>query len=196
VKGRPPINRKEEAFEPGGMNGTAIKPVHFDQGGPITFLPVAPKAYRNPPQHPLARAEAPHMEAHRLSDSSANKINLARAGGGIPLSFDRRSQAFTIPQEAMHGGRSVTVQAPISNHGGNLQSRGGNFGAGFGGSSGAHGSAGSSGGVHSGGASGDSGGGTHSGGGSSSAGAASSSASSSAVSSSGAGSAAGGSTHH
>ena len=80
---------------------------------------------------------------------------------GVPLGFNSKLQSFTMSKEVMHGSKTVTVSAPITNRGGTLQARGGSF-------TGGHGGFSSQGGSRSGG--GSSGGGSHGGGGSSSGG--------------------------
>jgi hypothetical protein len=160
VKGQPPINSKHEVFLVTGKNEVAVQPVKLDPSRPVEFLKEAPKEYRNASLRPLAPAEAPRMEAHALGHAPESKgVEVSRAA--IPIHFDAKSQSFTMPREVTHGGKTVTVNAPMTNHNGSLQARG----ASFGGGSGFHGSGGGS---HSGGSSSaSSGGGSHSGGGSS-----------------------------
>jgi hypothetical protein len=139
---------------------------------------------------PLTIAEVPHMEAHPFAyRQGAKGIDLSRAG--VPIRFDSKSQSFLVARQEMHGGRSATVFAPMSNHSGTLQARGGSFAGG----SGFHGgSSASAGGGSRGSGSGNSGGGgSHSGGGG---GGSTASSSSSAASSSSSGSSGGGGSHH
>jgi hypothetical protein len=202
VKGQPALNAKHIVFEVTGKNEIKLQPVRFDSSHPIEFLKEPPREYRNEALRPLARAEEPRMEAHVVNEPGRKGGEVSRAG--IPIHFDPKSLSFMAPREEMRGGKTATVFAPMTNHGGNLQSRAGSFsgGSGFrggssGGSSGGFhggGSSGSSGGSHGGGSSGGSGGGSRGGGGSSggsSAGSSSAGSSSSAVSSS-----SGGGSHH
>jgi hypothetical protein len=189
VKGRPPLNRKEEVFAVNTRHGLSIEPVKLDSARPIELLSVPPKEFRGAHLPPLSRAEEPRLAAHELKDAQGAKDAHAKAAG-IPLSFDHKSQSFTMAKQVMEGNKSTTVYAPVTNHGGNLQSRGGSYagGGGFsgGGSRGSGGGGSYGGGSHSGGGGGSNGGGSsgsgsHSGGGSSGG----SSASSSSVSSGG-----------
>jgi hypothetical protein len=159
VKGQPAVNAKHEVFVVTGKNEVAVQPEKLDPGRPVEFLKDAPKEYRNASLRPLALAESPRMEAHAYGHAQENKgVEVSRAA--IPIHFDARSLSFTMPKEETRGGKTVTVNAPMTNRGGSLQARGG---SGSGGSR----SSGSSGGGSRGGSSGSSGG-SHSGGGSSS----------------------------
>ncbi len=225
VKGRPPINRKDEVYTI-NKNGSSLERVKFDPTHPIEVLNSPPREFRNTFLRPLAKAEVPHMEARAirapltLAKGPVEKGPVAKGPSkgpsgalvtrpvSIPIRFDSKSQSFTMSKEVMHGGRSVTVSEPMSNHGGTLQARGGSFAGGHGGPSGGGGgsrggggggsaggghggSAGSAGGGHGGGGGGSSSGGGHAGGGGGS------SSGGSGASSGGAGGAsAGGGSHH
>jgi hypothetical protein len=165
VKGRPPINGKEEVFAVNNKNGLSLERVKFDPGHTIDVLKSPPREFRNAYLHPLARADAPRMEAHAMKEPLAGNKGVRAAN--VPIRFDSKSQTFMVSKQVMHGGKSATVSTPISNRAGNLQARGGSFAGGHGGGShGGGGSGGSGGGSH-GGGSGSSGGGSHGGGGSS-----------------------------
>lgn len=169
VKGQLPVNRLNQIFQLGDKKGHTVAPVTYDPTRPIEVLKTTPKEFREEPLLPLAKSEAPHLEAHMMKDvhdaheAHAGKGEVARAGG-IPLSFDRKSQSFMMPKQVMQGNRSVTVMAPVTNRGGDLQARGG----GYSGGGGSHYGGGGGGGSRSGGGgSASSGGGSHGGGGSS-----------------------------
>jgi hypothetical protein len=151
VKGRPPINRKEEAFAVNNRNGLAVEPVKLDPERPIELFNTPPREFARKVFPPLARAEEPRLETHLVKDVAASK-GIAAKTPGIPLRFDAKSQSFMMTRQVMQGNRSVTVTAPVTNRGGNLQARGGNYsgGGGYRGSSGSSGG-GSSGGSHGGG---------------------------------------------
>lgn len=176
VKGRPPVNRKEEVYAVNDKHGHSLERIKFDPVHPIEVLKSPPREFRNTYLRPLSPATVPRMEAHALKESlPANKGTTARPAG-LPLRFDAKSQSFMMSKEVMHGGKTVTVSAPVSNRGGTLQARGGSFAGGHGSSSGssAHGGAGSGGsgghGGSAGGSSGGSSGGSHGGGSSGSSG--------------------------
>jgi hypothetical protein len=216
VKGRPAVNRKDVVFAVSNRNGLSIEPVRLETGRPIEFLESPPREYRNPYLPPLSRAADPRLEAHSIKDVFGSKAALVKPAG-IPLSFDHRSQSFMMTKQVMRGDKSVTVAAPITSRGENLQSRAPSYGGGGsyrggGGSSfsggGSRGGGSSSGGSsHGGGGGGSSGGGgshgggggggssSGGGGGASSTSAGSSSAGTSSASSSSAGSSSGGGHH-
>ena len=177
VTGKLPINAKNDVFEVSRKNGISVQRVELDADHPIELLDSPPREFRTVYLRPLARAEEPHMEALALKDAFGNKGAVARAG--IPITFDRKSQSFTMPVHVMQGNKMVTIAAPIANRGGNLQAGGRPAGLAGGGSKsggasagGAHGGAasagashdssgGASGGSHGGGSTGGSGGGSH-----------------------------------
>lgn len=191
VKGRPPINRKEDVFTVNSKHGLSIERARFDPGH-IGILQSPPREFRTVYLRPLAPVGVPRMEARAMKGLAAgNKITSVRPVGA-PLHFDSKSQSFMMAKQVMHGGKSVTVAAPVSNHGGTLQARGGSF-------AGAHGGIGGGGSARGGGGSGGIGGGGHgsssggsSGGGGGHGGGGSSSGGSSGGGSSGGGSAGGG----
>jgi hypothetical protein len=180
VKGRPPINRKEQVFSLNNKNGLSVERVKFQPGHPIEELKSPPREFRNAHLPPLSRIGAPQMEGHVMRDGLRGG-NLA-AVKGVPLGFDSKLQSFTVAKDVVHGGRTVTVAAPITNRSGTLQARGGSFtgvhggysgsggsraGGGFSSGGGSHGSGGSSGGGFHGAGGSSGGGGSHAGGGSS-----------------------------
>jgi hypothetical protein len=205
VMSRPPINRKEEVFAVNDKNGFSVERIKLDPERKIESLSSPPREFRTVYLAPLAGADTPHMEAHTLSDAFAGSKSTVAKKEGVSLSFDAKSQSFMMSKEVMHGGKSVTVSAPITNHDSSLQARGGSFAGGHGGFEGRGGftgGGGSSGGVSHGaggfggrggspGGGGSSGGGSRGGGGSSGGG--SSGGGSSGGGSSGGGSSGGGS---
>jgi hypothetical protein len=174
VKGRPPINRKETVFALNNKNGLSIERLKFEPGKPIEELKSPPREFREAHLSPLARTEAPHMEAHVMKDGlRGEKLTAIK---GVPLTFNAKLQTFNMSKEVMHGTKVATVSTPITNHGGTLQARGDSFAGGHGGFNGGHGGYGGGGGARGGGSGGSGGshgggsggsGGSHGGGGSS-----------------------------
>jgi hypothetical protein len=162
VKGRPPINRKDEVFALNNKNGLSVERVKFEPGRPIEELKSPPREVRTAYLPPLSHAGVPHMEAHMMKDG-ARGGNLT-AVKGVPVSFNSKLQSFTMAKEVIHGGRTATVTAPITNRGGTLQARGGSFAGTHGGFSGGGGARSGGGGAQGGGNS-SGGGGSHGGGG-------------------------------
>jgi len=185
VKDHLPVNRKAPVFAVNPKDNHLVERIAFGNNHPVELLKEPPKEFRNEVPMPLPRVPEPHMEGHQIKDTFVAKGAPMRPTG-IPITFDHHSQSFMMPNHTMEGGRPGSGFAPITNHGGNLQSHGGAFNGsgGFhgGGYSGYHGSAGG-GSFHGGSVSSSSG--AHSSGGSSvSSGAASSGASSGAASAS------------
>jgi hypothetical protein len=164
VKGRPPINQKEEVFAVNNKNGLSLERVKFDSSHTIDALKSPPREFRNAYFHPLARADAPRMEAHAMKEPLAGSKGVKAEN--VAIRFDSKSQTFMVSKEVTREGKSVTVSTPISNRAGNLQARGASFAGGHGVSNAraGGGSGGSGGGSHGGGGSGSSGGGSHGGG--------------------------------
>ncbi len=205
VTGHLPINRIHEVFAVNTHGKTLVQPVHLDSGRSVEFLAIPPREFRDGFLPPLARADEPRPVAHEFRPDPLAKGAVARTTA-IPLHFDSKSQRFIGSKEVNQGGKTVTMNVPISNRSGDLQSHsgggwihdstGGSHGSSGGYAGGSHGgygssASGSSAGAHggySGGGSSGGGGGSHSsggGGGSSSSSSASSSSSSSSGSSSG-----------
>jgi hypothetical protein len=178
IKGQPPINGKEKVFAVNNKNGFSVEPIKLSPERPIELLKEPPREFRTANLPPLQRAEEPHVIARNFKGTVAGKSVVARAAG-VPITFDHKSGNFMMAHQEMHGGRSVSVTAPIGNHSGNLQAHAGSSGGAAGGSHAGGGSGGSSGGSH-GGSSGSSG----------------STASSSGSSSGGSSSGGGGGSHH
>lgn len=171
VKGRTPVNSKAQVFEVNNKRSLSVEPVKVDSGRPIHLLNAPPREFRAAFVPSLSRADAPHIEAHLLKDGSGAKSSLAKGGGGIPLSFDHKSQTFGMVGVSDHGSGVRPTFAPVNNRGGNLQARPGGFSGGGGYSAGNGYSAGTGfhgGGGYSGGASHASSGASHASGGGSS----------------------------
>jgi hypothetical protein len=193
VKDHLPVNRKAPVFALNPKDNHLVERVAFGNTHPIELLKEPPKEFRNEVPMPLPHVAEPHMEGHSIRDTFVAK-GVGPRPTGIPITFDHHSQNFMMQQShSIQGGRTVTGFAPISNHGGDLQSHSGAFN----GSGGLHGgySGGASGGsFHGGGSSASSdGGASHSGGGGG--GNVSSSSASSGASSAAASASSGGGSH-
>ncbi|MDR3726933.1 MAG: FecR domain-containing protein [Terracidiphilus sp.] len=173
VKGHTPVNSKGQVFAVNDKHGLSVEPVKVDSGRRIELLNAPPKEFRTAFVPQLPRADAPHIEAHLIKDGIGPKSTLAKGGGGIPLSFDHKSQTFGMVGISDRGNSARPTFAPVNNRGGNLQGHPGGFGGGgySAGAGGSHGGGGYSGGSSSsggGGGGGYSGGAAHSSGGGSS----------------------------
>jgi hypothetical protein len=88
------------------------------------------------------------MTAHQIKDFAVAGGTPAKSAG-TPITFDFKSHNFMMDRQEVRGSHSVTANAPITNHSGNLQSHAVGFSAGAGGSrgggsgTGSHGSGGS-----------------------------------------------------
>jgi hypothetical protein len=183
VLGKPPLNLKHGVFETSGKKGETVQRVAFDPSKSVTPLTSTPKEFRAEYYPILTRTETPHLEAHLVKDASLHGREGTKSAG-TAITFDHRTQSFSVGREMTVGSRTTTV----TEHFGGVQAAhngggawGGNSGGGFshgGGSSmgggAAHsgtsggGSSGGGGGSHA--SSGGGGGGASSGGGGGSAG--------------------------
>lgn len=167
VKGKPPINRSGEVFIVTDKHGLSVERGHLEGGHSFSTLDSPPRELRTAYLRPLAPVNAPRMEVHAMKGPVSGDKFTSVKPVSTPLHFDSKSQSFMMSKEVVHGGKSVIIASPISNHGGTLQARGGSFAGSHGGSAssggGAHGGGGGS-------ANGGGGGGSHGGGGSSSGG--------------------------
>jgi len=129
VKGQLPVNRKTEAFLLDAKNGLRFQRTVLDPNRPIELMKTPPKEFRDEPLRMLAKAEEPHPVARQLRDALVGKNVLARAGG-VPISFDHRTQSFLMARSVMDGHKSTTIIAPVNNHSGNLQAHAPSFAGG------------------------------------------------------------------
>ena len=166
VLGKTPLNMKHGVFETSGRKGETAQRVAFDASKSVTPLTSTPKEFRGEYYPMLARAETPHLEAHLIKDSSFSGKQGAKSAG-TAITFDHRTQSFSVGREMTVGTRTTTVTEHFggtqsAHNGGGAWSGGGNSGGGF-----SHGGGGSMGGgaAHSGGTgggfSGGGGGGSH-----------------------------------
>jgi hypothetical protein len=130
VKGQLPVNRKTEAFLLNDKDGLRFQRTVLDPNRPIELMKTPPKEFRDEPLRLLARADEPHPVARQLRDALVGKNVLARAGG-VPISFDHRTQSFLMARSVMDGRKSATIIAPVNNHSGDLQAHAQSFAGGW-----------------------------------------------------------------
>jgi hypothetical protein len=138
VAGKPPINLKNGVFAITGKKGDSMELADFDAGKPVKLLAEAPKEFRQPYLEPLKIAEVPHAEAYSAFHTQAmvRGVEAGRAPSeakgfamkeqGAPITFDRKSQSFTVARQVMEGGRPSTVVQTLGGRGASYQSGGGN----------------------------------------------------------------------
>ncbi len=79
VSGKPPINRVHGIFAIDGKKGSGLERIQFNPGSEVKVLNSAPKEFRKPFAPPLARVDAPHMEAHTMR-AGLEKTGIDKAG--------------------------------------------------------------------------------------------------------------------
>ena len=170
VKGKPPINLKYGLYTSDRKAG-GIDRIAFDTGRPVKLLAAAPREFRKDYYAPLNRAETPHLEARVLHETlPGTKSPLLMNHTPATISFDHKSQSFTLARQVSEGNRTVAhVESFGGRVGGSSFSGGHSSFSGGGGNSGGHSSSGGGGGSShassGGGSSGGGGGGSHSSGG-------------------------------
>lgn len=145
VAGKPPINLKDGLFKMTGKKGQPIAHVALEQGKPVSVLDQPPKEFRRPQLEPLKAADLPRAEAHSafeiahsgkgpLPTKDATPVKGTAFVGsamaknpevkssqtrdqGTPITFDRKSQTFSIERQVNVGGRPTTVNEPLSSRG-------------------------------------------------------------------------------
>jgi hypothetical protein len=116
VAGKPPVNLKYGLFV-AAKNGI-VERVGFNPERPVKLLAEAPKEFRRAYFPALARAEVPRMEARTLavektSEEAAGKEmpgkQMLSRTSEVPITFDRKTQSFSVARQVMEGGRTTTV---------------------------------------------------------------------------------------
>jgi FecR protein len=190
VPGKAPLNQAHGVFALTNKHSNSVEVARLDPSREVKLLNNPPKGFRNANAPVLARAANPEVQAHHLLDVMVARKATDVKMPGTRLSFDHRSQSFTVDKHDSVGLKGNPERAVVNNHINSIQARlgsvdghgnysthssGGSFGAGSthsggGGGGGSHsggGSSGGGGGSHSGGGSSGGGGGSHGGGGSS-----------------------------
>jgi hypothetical protein len=173
VPGKEPVNLKHGLYETKNWKQGQVERVAYDHTKPVTVLEGPPKEFTRPVFAPLARAEAPRLEARNLMPSvrpaepGRMSESLVLRPQIVPITFDHKSQSFSMAREVVQGGKTSTVSVSLGgNRGGGFSGGGGSRGGG-GFSGGSRGGSGGGGGGGSHASSGGGGGGTSSGGGAS-----------------------------
>jgi hypothetical protein len=151
VKGKLPINLKDGVFKPTRKGDSiTVERADFKEGKPVEPMSDPPKEFRKPFLQPLERAEVPHAEAYSAHASVAGKgatpgssliargtvktgpameAGVAMKRPGMPISFDRKTQNFTVARPVTENGRQSTVVQTIGGGGnGNSSARGSIYG--------------------------------------------------------------------
>jgi FecR protein len=173
VLGKTPLNLKHGVFETSGKKGDSVQRVAYDISKSAQPLSSTPKEFRAEYYPTLTRSETPHLEAHLVKDASVPGKEGTKSAG-TAITFDHRSQSFSVGREVTVGSRTSTVTEHFGGfqaHNGGGAWSGNSGGFGHGGSNSGGGASHSSGGGFSGGgggshaSSGGGGGGAASGGG-------------------------------
>ena len=146
VAGKPPINLKDGLFKITGKKDQPVARIPFEQGKAVSLLDQPPKEFRRPQLEPLKSAEVPRAEAHSAFEvARSDKGPLpakdappvkgtAFAGStvaknsevkgaqttdhhGTPITFDRKSQSFSIARQVNVDGKPATVNEPLGGRG-------------------------------------------------------------------------------
>ena len=135
VKDHAPVNRLNAIFAINDKNGHLVEPIKLETNHPLALLNDPPKDLRTLTPIPLPHASEPRMQAFRLKDFATAKGTPIKPVG-IPITYSAKAQSFMMPHQTIQGGRPVSVVAPISNRGGDLQAHAGFSGGYHGGASG------------------------------------------------------------
>ncbi len=175
VAGKEPLNLKHGLYETKGWKQGQVERVAYDHTKPVTVLDGPPKEFTRPVFVPLARAEAPRLEARNLmphgvaSEPGRKSDVVVQRYQTVPITFDHKAQSFSVAREVVQGGKTSTVSMPLAVNRSGFSGGGGGFHGGGGGgfSGGSHGGSGGGGGGASHASSGGGGGGgeSHGGGG-------------------------------
>jgi hypothetical protein len=142
IPGKPPINLKDGLFKMTGKKDQPVAHVPFEQGKFVYVLDQPPREFRGLQLEPLKAAVVPHAEAHSAfevahsgdgphpSKDAVPVKGTVFAGSamaknpevrsqqssdhGTPITFDRKSQTFSIARQVNEGGKPTTVSEPLS----------------------------------------------------------------------------------
>jgi len=140
VAGKIPVNMRDGLFKPTKKGDSiTVQRVNFKEGKPVEAMAEAPKEFRKPVLEPLKIAEAPHAEAHTAFNAgqqnrgasagnsliargtvkagSAVESGVAMRQPGMPITFDRKTQSFSVSRPVTENGRQSTVAVPLGGGG-------------------------------------------------------------------------------
>ena len=119
--GETPLNLKNGLYHATDKKGDSVEHIAYAENTPVKVLTEEPKQFRNATATPmpLARAEAPRVEARALLATRGSETRPMMAA----ISFDRKSQGFVVAGQGGRDGR--TVVQPIGSRGTSEAARGG-----------------------------------------------------------------------
>jgi hypothetical protein len=116
VKGQLPLNHEHGLIAARDKDGFTLRQADLGSAPRLELMKSPPREFRSERTPVLARAEAPHMEAHTLNHTVAANGAPSRPTA-IPLRFDHRAQSFLMPHQVVQGNHNVTVFTPLGNQG-------------------------------------------------------------------------------
>lgn len=114
-KGKSPLNAPHGLFPVRGKPGPGGERLIMKPGGEPTLLGSPPKTFLKGYSLPLARAEAPRMEAHMLQPPLGDRSTHPFAATA-PILFDHRSQSFLMSHQVHEGSNTRTVTEPVGSY--------------------------------------------------------------------------------
>jgi hypothetical protein len=117
VAGKPPLNLRHSAFQVKD-GGKTVQIVTLNPKHETKVLDAPPKEFAKPYFEPLAKADDPRVEVHKLGETP-----VAGKGQGPVLVFDRKSQSFLMERQVKQGDKTTTERTPFNGLRGTLQAR-------------------------------------------------------------------------
>jgi hypothetical protein len=117
VTGKPPLNLRHPAFAVKD-GGKSVELVTLNPKRETTVLDAAPKQFAKPYFEPLAKADDPRVEVHKLGETP-----VAGKSMGSVLTFDRKSQSFLLERQVTQGNKTTIEREPFDGVRGTLQAR-------------------------------------------------------------------------
>ena len=119
-KGKTPENLKNGLYETSGKRNGPLTAIQLAANDPVKLLDKPPKEFRSVDYQPLARSEAPQLEAHdhamlagtKVMTSSADTTHEAHTP--TMIAFDHKSQSFVLSRQVSENGRTVSQVEPFT----------------------------------------------------------------------------------